>query len=276
MHKHRNIRLALVVVILTALLCSVFYSTNKINRKKSRINNVINKPKDTLTPPVDKSMNLRESKIESTEANVDITNVDVYKSDGYKIAYLTFDDGPSATITPKVLKILHEYNIKATFFIIGSRAEEFPNLLKKEAIEGQSIANHTYSHNLKYIYSNTNAFISDVNRCDTILKLILGSDFNSRLVRFPGGSFGKKLKPYREAIKNQGYHYIDWNDLTGDAESTNISVDKLMKNIEKYTIGKEHVVILMHDASGKTTTVKALPKVIEYLKSQGYSFKTLK
>ena len=136
----------------------------------------------------------------------------IYKPDGHKIAYLTFDDG-------------------------------------------QSIGNHTYSHNYKYIYSDTNVFIKDVNKCETILKSILGSKFNSRLVRFPGESFGKKLEAFRDVLRHDGYNYIDWNDLTGDAEGQNIPVGKLLNNLREYTKGKEHVVILIHDASTKATTI---------------------
>ena len=151
-----------------------------------------------------------------------------------------------------------------------------PDLVKMEAEDGQSIGNHTYSHDYKYIYSNINAFINDVNKCDTVLKSIIGSGYNSKILRFPGGSFGAKMAPFRVAIKRAGYHYIDWNDLTGDADGHNISINKLLNNIKKYTKGKEHVVVLMHDAPDKETTVQALPQVIEYLKSQGYSFNTLK
>jgi peptidoglycan-N-acetylglucosamine deacetylase len=217
-------------------------------------------------------MNLRESIVSSS--TIDVYNP-IYKPEGHKIAYLTFDDGPSANITPRILKILDDYDIKATFFIVGSMATRYPDLVKKEIADKQSIGNHTYSHNYKYLYSNTNAFISDVIKCDTELKSILGSNFNGKLVRFPGGSYGKKLKSFREAIKSDGYNNIDWNDLTGDAEGQNIPVSKLLNNLKKYTKGKEHVVILMHDASTKATTVQALPQVIKYLKAQKYSFSTL-
>jgi peptidoglycan/xylan/chitin deacetylase (PgdA/CDA1 family) len=84
------------------------------------------------------------------------------------------------------------------------------------------------------------------------------------------------MAPFRVSIKKAGYHFVDWNDLTGDAEGQNISVNKLLNNIKNYTKGKEHVVILMHDAPDKETTVQALPQVIEYLKAEGYSFYTLK
>jgi len=256
----KNIRFILVIIVLVFILSwLIFYIYSKTNSNF----------------PTNATMNLRESAVSSKKTNIDSSTLDVYKEDGHKIAYLTFDDGPSANTTPAILKILDNYNIKATFFIVGSMAIRYPGLVKKEASDKQTIGNHTYSHNYKYIYSSTNAFIGDVIKCNTVLKSILGRNFNSKLVRFPGGSFGENLEPFREALKNDGYHYVDWNDLTGDAEGQNIPVDKLLDNLKKYTKGKEHVVILMHDISTKTTTVKALPQVIKYLKSQKYSFATL-
>jgi len=257
-------RFILVITVLVILSCLLFYIGSKLNTKLS----------------TNTKMDLRESvavnykKLNLTPLTTDVYK-HIYKPDGHKIAYLTFDDGPSATTTSGILKTLDNYNIKATFFIIGNMAIRYPDLVRKEFADGQSIGNHTYSHNYKYIYSDTNVFIKDVNKCETILKSILGSKFNSRLVRFPGGSFGKKLEPFRDALRRDGYNYIDWNDLTGDAEGQNIPVGKLLNNLKKYTKGKEHVVILMHDASTKATTVQALPQVIKYLKSQKYSFKTL-
>ncbi|MCB2293376.1 polysaccharide deacetylase [Clostridium algoriphilum] len=227
-------------------------------------------------PSPNAPLHSKRVKLNFKEASTDSSTKNVYNSDGHKIAYLTFDDGPSSKTTPQILKILDSYNIKATFFIVGNRAVVDPNLVKMEASSGQSIGNHTYSHEYNQIYSNTGAFIRDVNKCDAVLKSIIGSDYNSKILRFPGGSFGSAMSPFRKAIKDYGYHYIDWNDLTGDAEGHNITVTKLLNNIKKYSEGKEHVVILMHDAPDKETTVQALPQVIEYLKSQEYSFNTLK
>ena len=266
-------RIAVISIILIIFLSLTFYIDGKFYSKGNIAVSTSNIVKDPLSKPsANANMNLRESKVNST----DTTTTNVYNSDGHKIAYLTFDDGPSAKTTPGILKVLDHYNIKATFFIIGSMAIINPNLVEMEAKDGQSIGNHTYSHNYKHLYSNTNTFINDVNKCETTLKLIIGSSFNSKIVRFPGGSFGYKMAPFRTAIKNAGYHYIDWNDITGDADGHDIPVSKLLSNLTKYTKGKEHVVILMHDASDKETTVQALPQVIEYLKSQGYSFNTLK
>lgn len=137
------------------------------------------------------------------------------------------------------------------------------------------IKNKSYTHDYKYIYSNSKNLINDFNKGASTIKSILGSDFNIKYVRFPGGSFGQKLKPFRAAVQNAGLKYIDWNSLNGDAEGQNIPVDKLIENVKETSKGKNKIVILMHDISTKETTVQALPQIIEYLKSQGYSFKTL-
>ncbi|MBU3180331.1 polysaccharide deacetylase family protein [Clostridium psychrophilum] len=254
----------LAMVIMVILSCLIFYIDSKT--KDIRSSNV--------------KTELKKSLVKSPKTNINLSYTDVYKhiyrADGNKIAYLTFDDGPSPNNTSLILKILDEYNVKATFFIVGSNAIAYPDLVRKEFADKQSIGNHTYSHNYKYLYSDTRNFITDINKCNIVLKLILGNNFKTKLVRFPGGSFGKKLESFRETLKSDGYNYVDWNDITGDAEGQNISVDKLLDNLKKYTKGKEHVVVLMHDASNKETTVQALPKVIEYLKSQKYSFGKLK
>jgi len=201
---------------------------------------------------------------------------DVFCSDGKKTAYLTFDDGPSKNITPKILDILKKYEIKATFFVIGSLAEKNPEILRRAAKEGHAIGNHSYSHNYKKLYSSVDNFIEEVDKSSNLISEILGESYKTTIFRFPGGSWGKKYTPFKEALKSMGYEYVDWNAVTGDAEGHNIPKDKLLNRLAKTLKGQEDVIILMHDAAAKKTTVEALPEVIEYLKSLGYSFKTLK
>lgn len=191
---------------------------------------------------------------------------------GNKIAYLTFDDGPSHKITPQILDVLKGYNIKATFFVIGSMAEENPALLKREKEDGHVIANHTYSHNYKNIYSSTTNFINDLKKGENVVSSIIG-EHNSKLIRFPGGSFGRTA--YKQAVTNAGYHYVDWNALNGDAEAPYVSKERLVSRLKETVGGQNTLYILMHDAPGKQSTVQALPEIIEYLKSQGYEFRTL-
>ncbi|WP_125152807.1 polysaccharide deacetylase family protein [Clostridium rectalis] len=255
------------LVIFLFVYCIGFIAGSYIGKHKSIIvGTSYNSTRDNII----KNNNRTEGKKEVTKPIVN-----PYKSDGRKVAYLTFDDGPSGKLTPKILDILKEYDVKATFFLIGELAKENPEIVKRQKKEGHSICNHTYSHDYNYLYSSVDNFINDVKKCDETIKSILKEKYKSMFIRFPGGSFGDTLNPYKEAIKNNGYKYIDWNALNGDAEAKYVNVDKLIENVKNSCDGKEHVVILMHDAPAKETTVQALPKIIEYLKSEKYNFELL-
>jgi peptidoglycan/xylan/chitin deacetylase (PgdA/CDA1 family) len=199
------------------------------------------------------------------------------KTDGKKYAFLTFDDGPSPRVTDKVLAILNKNNIHATFFLVGKLAETHPSTVEKIYKQGHAIGNHTYSHVYKKVYSNEENFTSEFMKTDQILKKILGPDFHTRLFRFPGGSFESNKQKYKAVLKKNGYTYIDWNALTGDAESRKRKThDELMARL-KHTVGKqEDVIILMHDFGAMEKTIGTVDDVIQYLKKQGYEFKTLK
>lgn len=116
-------------------------------------------------------------------------------ADGKKVAYLSFDDGPSVTVTPKILDILKKQKVKATFFIVGKEADENEhtrNIIKRIVKEGHAIGNHTYSHNYKYLYPNkrvsTDHVMQDIERNNKVLKSILGPEFTTRMIRFPGAT----------------------------------------------------------------------------------------
>lgn len=192
-----------------------------------------------------------------------------------KVAYLTFDDGPSKKVTPMILDILNEYNIKATFFVVGNMVEENPEILKRTFKEGHQIGNHSYSHDYGFIYKNKENFLYDFNKSQKLLKNILGEDFNSRLIRFPGGSFGKHKEVMREAALGAGYKYIDWNALNGDAEGLNKTQEELINRVKETTYNKKDVIILMHDTDAKINTALSLRRVIEYLISENYYFDVL-
>lgn len=115
-------------------------------------------------------------------------------ADGKKVVYLTFDDGPSETVTPFVLDALKAENVHATFFVVGKNVDESEtnkNLLKRELAEGNEIGNHTYSHNYNYLYPkniiNVNNIMEDIEKTNQSLKNVLGQDFSTRAIRFPGG-----------------------------------------------------------------------------------------
>lgn len=206
----------------------------------------------------------------------EVKNIETNIKEDEKIAYLTFDDGPSKNITPQILDVLKEYDVKATFFVIGNLAKEYPEIVKRMNEEGHVIGNHTYSHRYKYIYKNTTNFIGELKTTEKVLKNILGDEFETKIVRLPGGSFGSKRVPFKKAVMNNGYSSYDWNSLNGDAEGHNISKGRLVERLKSTSKGKDELIILMHDMSTKKTTAEALPEIIDYLQQQGYKFEILK
>lgn len=199
--------------------------------------------------------------------------------DGQKIAYLTFDDGPTLTITPQILDILRRYNVKATFFQVGSLIEANPDMARRVHSEGHLLANHSYTHNYSKVYATEEAFMTEVDQTQQLIEDITGNAEYPRIFRFPGGSYdagtwGENKQKYKETLATKDFRFCDWNALNGDAEGGSKTAEQLLERVKK-TATKEDVVILMHDAATKKTTVEALPGIIEYLMSQGYTFKRL-
>ena len=200
----------------------------------------------------------------------------IYKSDKKRV-FLTFDDGPSKTVTIPILDLLKQEKIKATFFVLGSRVELYPDIVKREYEEGHYIANHGYSHVYSSIYSSPEAVLDEFNKCNQVVaNAIQVPEYNSHLFRFPGGYYGGKYaeikKQANEILKQNNIAHVDWNALTGDSEKQNPTKEYLMNNLQKTTQGKNSIVILMHDSQAKKVTVETLPEVIDYLQQQGYEF----
>lgn len=204
-----------------------------------------------------------------------------------KVAYLTFDDGPSKN-TPLILDILKENDINATFFIISPYIEEHINIVKRAFTEGNAIGNHTADHEYKHIYISEDAFFNNFEKQQKFIKEVTGTDCT--IFRFPGGSHntvvansrGKDFtKNITQKLNTQGINVYDWNIDSGDSKGNNIPASKLVQNICKEIKDKDGnyknpAIILMHDCMTKTTTVEALPEIINFLKNEGYTFKTLK
>lgn len=210
-------------------------------------------------------------------------------ADGKKVVYLTFDDGPSETVTPLILDVLKAEKVHATFFVVGKSVDESnitKSLIKREVEEGHALGNHTYSHNYNYLYPNktinVDNFMADINKTSESLKSILGEKFSTRAIRFPGGHMTWKSKDSRgmeamdSAMKEKDYHQVDWNALSKDAEGAPKNAEQLKQELIKTVTGREKAVVLMHDTYGKEETAKALPEMIKYLKEQGYEFRTMK
>lgn len=186
-----------------------------------------------------------------------------------KVVYLTFDDGPSDRVTPKILDVLKEEKVKATFFIVGKNAAMRKYILKREFDEGHSIGVHSYSHVYKEIYSSPESLLNDIDKCNRIIKEVTGSI--STLYRFPGGSYGLDEK-YINAVTAHGFQYVDWNASMRDAEIVNATPSQLYDAAVATSAASNRVVLLAHDITTKSATAEALKDVIHYFKNNGYAF----
>lgn len=192
-----------------------------------------------------------------------------------KVAYLTFDDGPSEN-TEKVLQTLKKYNIKATFFMIGNEiTKEREPLVKQMVEEGHLIGIHTYSHEKNEIYCSKDACILDFQKAYDRIYEVTG--IAPTVYRFPWGSANCYIKGYcNEVIKEmdqKGLTFYDWNVTAEDSvgRPTSYSILKNISGFKKYN----EPVILMHDGQSNKLTVKMLPEIIEKIKAAGYEFDTV-
>lgn len=202
----------------------------------------------------------------------------IYNSN-YKRVFLTFDDGPSKSVTIPILDILKENNVKATFFVLGSNAERYPEIVKRAYQEGHYIANHSFTHVYANIYASPQNVLDEYNRTEIAIKNAIGNqNYNSRLFRFPGGTSGGKYantkKDAVNLLNQNNVAHLDWNALTADAAGLE-NVDEMLKYVEKTIGNKNSVVILMHDTGIKKGTSELLPRLIQMLKEKGYVFENI-
>lgn len=201
----------------------------------------------------------------------------VANPEGNKIVYLTFDDGPSKN-TEKILDILDEYKIKATFFVKRHDEPEIQALYKEIVERGHTIALHSSSHDYKKIYASVEAFLDDFNEIYEYVYSLTGVHCN--LFRFPGGSNATEASEVNPEIayemRRRGFIYHDWNNDSGDADKSTPSAQYIInKTLNTISSSQDKYVVLMHDAAAKTTTPEALPTIIEELLNQGFKFDKL-
>ncbi len=184
--------------------------------------------------------------------------------------YLTFDDGPSDN-TDAILDILDDYNIKATFFVVGKDVDTYGDAYKRIVDDGHTIGMHSYSHNYSAIYSSKEAFESDFNEIHDLIFDVTGVD--SKFYRFPGGSSNKLsnigMYPFISFLNEEGVEYFDWNVSSGDATSAAFTSAELVDNVMTDVVKYKTSVVLLHDSRGKQATVEALPELIEALQQEG-------
>lgn len=205
------------------------------------------------------------------------TKIESLTKNDEKIAYLTFDDGPTTRATPKVLDILKEENVKATFFVIGKYVANHPEIVKRAYEEGHYIANHGYDHSNKKLYQSSESFVSEVKNTDIEIGKAIGvEDYCSHVFRFPNGFMSPNNKAKnKEAVKlleEMNYTYVDWNCLNSDSVGK-YTKSQLLNNLKKSSKNKGTLIVLMHDTKDVSDSSSVLKDSIKYLREQGYEFR---
>ena len=274
----RNIIIAIFFVVVIIIVGLVI----KENYRKSEFNNHYLAYKEQAEQAQKKQEELEELEKEkikemlpqlTDEGKANLANI--YHSETKRV-FLTFDDGPSQTVTPKVLDTLKSEKIKATFFLLGSRVELEPDIVKREYEEGHYLASHGYSHVYSQIYSSPQSVLDEYNKCISAIRNAIGQpEYNPHLFRYPGGYWGGKYasvkKEALQLLEQNDILHIDWNALTSDAAGAK-TIEEFISELDKTVPKHNSVVVLMHDAGNKTATANALPTIIKYFRDQGFEF----
>lgn len=192
-----------------------------------------------------------------------------------KVIYLTFDDGPSFIVTNRILDILNEKGVKATFFVVGNKIQGREEILKRIDREGHAIGLHTYTHIYKKIYSSHENFIKEMDETAEEVNKVLG--YSPKAIRFPTGSKPHLNNELLEKLRFKGYKIYDWNASLSDGINYNTPTDKLVR--EAHNIvgkGNSRIFLLLHCDQTNKNTAKALPYIIDYYKNLGYQFEPIK
>jgi len=213
----------------------------------------------------------------NTSANTESKPTNAIPYSGPKVCYLTFDDGPSDN-TLQILDILNRYNVKATFFVINTSHIDY---VKQIYANGNTVGLHSNTHDYASVYSSDEGYFADLNAIsDKVAEQI---DIRPTIIRFPGGSSNTVSKKYSlgimtrlaQEVTEKEYTYFDWNVSSGDAAANNVESDTIVENIKSQSRGMKRICVLMHDSLAISTTVAALPQIIEYLIGDGYSLEAI-
>lgn len=177
-----------------------------------------------------------------------------------KAVYLTFDDGPIPEITPWVLDLLDEHDIKATFFMVGDNVRKYPETFRMVVERGHRIGNHTFNH-IRGFGIRTKNYLANTNKANETMQ--------TDLFRPPHGHM--RWKQYH--VLKKYYKIVMWDLVTRDY-SKRTNGRQVFRIVKKYV--RNGSIITFHDSLKAEKNMKyALPRSIEWLKEQGYEFKLL-
>lgn len=257
----------LAILFITVVCCAfLFYRVNDLEQRVDRMSESI--------VETDRAKRLQElfdrlaQTGQKTETQGEPEQIaDVQDGIGHKV-YLTFDDGPSV-YTDEILDILAEYDVKATFFVVGKEDEKSQAAIRRIVDEGHTLGMHSYSHKYMELYESLDSFKEDFEKQQNYLEELTG--VKCKYYRFPGGSSNtvskQDMRFFAYYLDSQDVVFYDWNVDSGDAANRHISIDLLVQNSTATIPRWKTSVVLMHDAADKRATVDALPKIIETIQA---------
>lgn len=269
--RRKRIKTAIVVMVVTLLVLPLMLSVFllfRVSRLENRLDELISQSglqaqKSVETPDVVEA----EAKPEAVSGAA----AAVEEPQRAKQVYLTFDDGPSRE-TEKILDILKEKDVKATFFVIG-RDDQFSKKIYKRIVEeGHTLGMHSYSHILTEIYASMDAFQKDFNK---LYKLLLGTTgVQPEYYRFPGGSKNTvnqlPIDQYKTFLADQGVSYQDWNVIAANSTADQVSRKEMVKSVLDGVSRYATSIVLLYDSADKKMTAKSLGMIIDRLREGGY------
>lgn len=193
-----------------------------------------------------------------------------------KVAYLTFDDGPSER-TLEILEILDREQVKATFFVVNNPYTRAGEVLQRISAGGHTVGMHSASHDYRKIYESSEAFMADI--WGNYQFIVEHTGVSPEIFRFPGGSMNRYNSRISgiliEEMEMLGFSCFDWNVDVGDASGKKSGKDEIIENVRAALSGQRRLIVLAHDGRDKAATVEALPELIRLLRDRGYRFALL-
>ncbi len=247
------------IVVCVILAVKLFQVSDELKKLREEIAIINEKPVE-----YQETLSNEEHQKNDTDTTIISQEEDVVFENHNRKVYLTFDDGPSI-YTDEILDILAQYDVKATFFVVGKEDSAYEPMYQRIVDEGHSIGMHSYSHKYSEIYSSLDNFKKDVENIRNFIFDKTGVECS--LYRFPGGSsnnIGKNsIQEYIGYLNEEEIVYYDWNISSQDATGSILSVEQLVDNSTSELEHYSNAVILFHDSGDKYTTVQALPQIIE-------------
>ena len=249
------------IICLCVLSVLVFYEVHNLKKEPETVSVFV--PTNSLTKQVVKENKAKQKEIKNEKTK--------------KVAYLTFDDGPSGN-TKKVLRTLKEKKAVATFFLIGKEITgERVQTVKDLQEAGNVIGVHTYCHEQNTMYGSAECFLEDFDKAAKKIEEITGEQ--PKLHRFPWGSNNGFVRSYVDelftTLEKRGVKSFDWNVSGEDSLYVGVPQETIFQNIKKDITRFDEPIILLHDAAAMDNTAAVLGQIIDYIREQGYDFDTL-